>query len=485
MGLTLDLSHEVKEEFQKFVRGYMTASQSSCGLHTNGSSVSLPLSDSIVEEFRECTENDFHKPNKERDHYDFFDALPTYTDNDEDHHKRLNGKKLLHKRGQVIMKVLDKPEKGPDSDSEFFDSSASSMFRGSGRRGTVKDTQPKALPAWQTPRKSHVGGGERGSIMPGNVIPGAPARGSLLPGLGAQDLAKELMEAQAKPKARSSVGRMSYAQGRRSAAQAAANEKAELRTKEACESLRFLVFGVTGTEAGKRAKDRVNCFAQRCGTHAEVMQLHKVWNQMDEDGSGDIEFSEFLNFFNRSKADRLLGMRCVKYLVGAMEQQQRGEDNDGQATGCKIEDMMRLIWLGAKAADMQQMMQWFREAEFERLRVPLPPLLPKRKRRQILDNFPQLERGPIRFYDFMTSGLVDIDTAREIREQYAMELNDELSEELLLEMLCPNGYRAHANVKTAVDGEGRTLQYISNQDFSGWVVASTVAKWNERIGTPD
>lgn len=55
-----------------------------------------------------------------------------------------------------------------------------------------------------------------------------------------------------------------------------------------------------------------------------------------------MEFQEFLSFFSRSKADRLLGMRCVKYLVG-----NGGGDGEEKATGCTIEDMMKLIWLKA------------------------------------------------------------------------------------------------------------------------------------------
>merc|ERR1719215_2275777 len=107
---------------------------------------------------------------------------------------------------------------------------------------------------------------------------------------------------------------------------------------------------------------------------------------MDEDGSGDVEFQEFLSFFSRSKTDRLLGMRCVNYLVGKAKED--GLDESG--AGCTIEDMMRLIWMNAKEVDMARMMRWFHEAEFEKQRVKTPPLLPKKKKREIFENFPSV-----------------------------------------------------------------------------------------------
>lgn len=101
------------------------------------------------------------------------------------------------------------------------------------------------------------------------------------------------------------------------------------KKKEACDSIRFLVFVWLGNES-MRANEKHLMYEARQGTRQEIYKLHQVWSQMDEDGSGDIEFQEFLNFFSRKKADRLLGMRCVKYLVG-------GGDREGAS--CTIEDM--------------------------------------------------------------------------------------------------------------------------------------------------
>merc|ERR1719335_1840266 len=163
------------------------------------------------------------------------------------------------------------------------------------------------------------------------------------------------------------------------------SDKEMTRMKEACESLRFLVFGTVVTDQKKH--NGRPFYEQRCGSRDEVVQLHKVWTQMDEDGSGDVEFEEFLSFFSRSKADRLLGMRCVKYLVGNMKPHDEEAEDGDEPDGCRIEDMMRLIWLKASQDDIKKMMQWFREAEFQNDRSTTPPLLPKRKRREVLENF--------------------------------------------------------------------------------------------------
>jgi len=251
--------------------------------------------------------------------------------------------------------------------------------------------------------------------------------------------------------------------------------KEDVRTREACESLRFLVFNTIGGPEGKRSKDGRPFYEQRCGTRDEVLQLHKVWCQMDEDGSGDVEFQEFLSFFNRSKADRLLGMRCVKYLVG-----NAAFEDDERPASCRIEDMMRLIWLSARQEDIDLMMSWFKEAEFEKGRVPTPPLLPPKKRRQITDNFPirGADGGQMTWIDFRDSGLVDASIVKTLREKHGT--NRFITEELLLEMFCPNGYRAHEGVKSVVDKDGQLLVKVENDLFAGWVMADK-ATWKHEL----
>lgn len=252
--------------------------------------------------------------------------------------------------------------------------------------------------------------------------------------------------------------------------------KAEMRTREACESLRFLVFGTDGMTS--RGKDSGGAFyEQRCGTREEILQLYSVWNQMDEDGSGDVEFEEFLSFFSKSKADRLLGMRCVKYLVGNLKDNDENEEPDG----CRIEDMMKLIWLKATDGDIHKMMQYFREAEFRNDRSKTPPLLPPKKRREVIENFPKIHESDrsITFEDLVQSGLVDQSMASDLQARYDPDNTNVITEALLLEMLCPNGYLAHNNVKTCFDAQGQPLVHVSTGLYTGWVASHKAFKWKQ------
>lgn len=252
---------------------------------------------------------------------------------------------------------------------------------------------------------------------------------------------------------------------------AAKSRREEIKAREACESLRFLVFGaIQGLGSGKRRqKESGGLFEQRCGTREEVVQLQKIWNQLDEDGSGDVDFNEFVNFFGRTKADRHLGYQCVRVLI----ENRCTTDDEGQAT-CKVEDMMKLIWLKAGEKEISLMMGWFREAEFDRDRVKTPPVLPPRKRRAILDNFPPragyCPPGFMNWMDVKASSLMTETMLHELKEKCDPGQIVFIEEDKLLEVLCPNGYRAHNGVTRTVNKEGLPLIFVENEERKGWVV---------------
>jgi len=144
---------------------------------------------------------------------------------------------------------------------------------------------------------------------------------------------------------------------------------------------------------------------------------------------------------------------------------------------------MNLIWLKAKADDIGQMMQWFRQAEFGCDRVRTPPLLPKSKRREVLENFPEIDQGgrEISFRELVESGLVEESTAKSLRQQYDRRNTDRIDKALLLEMLCPNGYRGHRGVETCSDEDGQPLIYIASEHYTGWVPATKAEKWDHEV----
>jgi len=241
------------------------------------------------------------------------------------------------------------------------------------------------------------------------------------------------------------------------------------QTREACESLWFLVFGAM---VDHKHKDAI--LEQKRGTKDEVMKLHAVWSEMDEDGSGDVEFDEFLSFFSKKKADRLLGMRCVDYLVGKA----KDEGVDDKEMGCTIDDMMRLMWLRATDEDLAMMMHWFKEAEYQKHRVQTPPLLPRDKRNEILDNFSHLvlSRGSFSFHELVAGSCVDEITMKGLLDQLSVSQWDMFEEKDVLNMCCPQGYLAHENMNHAVDQQGRPLRRVSNEYFEGWLLAVQASK---------
>merc|ERR1712061_189194 len=58
---------------------------------------------------------------------------------------------------------------------------------------------------------------------------------------------------------------------------------------------------------------------------------------------------------------------------------------------------------------------------------------------------------------------------------------DTVTKKDLLEMLCPNGYRAHKDVKSAVDKQGQPLIWVSNEFFTGWILAGKDSKWTKEM----
>jgi len=236
-----------------------------------------------------------------------------------------------------------------------------------------------------------------------------------------------------------------------------------LRQREACESLRMLVFGHVGNEDWL-VQDRHKIFEQQRGTEAEIDTFVEQWLLLDDDDSGTIDFNEFLDFFAKKKADKLLGMRCVRYLVG------RREDNQV----CR-EDLIRLLWLRATDADVAAMEALFDLKKLQRAAVEPLPLLSKRRRRELLENFKDLDsqgKGLVPYTELVMAGLADEDMMKELQAKYDKDGNGTLDFEEFLEMLCPYGFRAHSKVKVAITKDGQAMRFATckcgENMFTGW-----------------
>jgi Ca2+-binding EF-hand superfamily protein len=263
-------------------------------------------------------------------------------------------------------------------------------------------------------------------------------------------------------------------------------KRSDAKQREACESLRILVFGIVGNEHWKEAEKQL-IFEQSRGTMEEVGKFVKVWSQLDDDGSGDLDYNEFSEFFTRNKSDRLLCMRCVKYLLGS------GKQNDANKLALPLvsrEDLMRLIWLKASSEDIVVMHEMFDLHAFKEACAPDPPLLPKRKRRQLLENFVYLDsnhEGKIAYLDLVNGGLVDMDLMLTLIEMYDHGGHGTISQDVFLEMLCPYGFVAHERITRMLSAEDTIVCKVHvicptyvHQEVSGWISEADLERFKEQ-----
>jgi len=272
-------------------------------------------------------------------------------------------------------------------------------------------------------------------------------------------------------------------------------KRSSKRQQEACESLRILVFGTVGNEHWKES-DKPKVFEQHRGSMKELGEFVGVWNQMDDDHSGDIDFGEFQDFFAKSKGDKLLCMRCVKYLLataGHHVSEQDGLARKSNHVPVTRPDMLRLIWLKATNHDVDIMMQMFDFHTFLNARAPDPPVLPKKKRRQLLENFYYLDkesRGVIQYMDLMSGGLVDSEMMKELQEMHDPSGSGHLSQDVFLEMLCPYGFLAHERVQRIATTDDQLIVHcyvdcqpefhLGYHEVSGWILESEMDRLREQ-----
>lgn len=278
-------------------------------------------------------------------------------------------------------------------------------------------------------------------------------------------------------------------------------EKLMNRQREACESLRILVFGAVGNEKWK-AVDKNRIFEQQRGTPEEIQKFVEVWSHLDEDGSGDIDFGEFLDYFSRTNVDRLLCMRCVKFLLlkdgkvpAAIDEVMRGESSTLSRkitmAKCCREDMMKLLWLKANDEDIRVMSMMFDLYNVERVQVCTPPPLPKKKRKQLLENFNYLDKervGFISYSEMVEAELVDEHLKNDLQAKYDCSGRGILDADDFLEMLCPFGFQAHDRVTKIVTADDTAIYKIhvdcrhlpcGNDEFVGWIPEAELRRLQE------
>eukprot|EP00929_Paragymnodinium_shiwhaense_P079612 TRINITY_DN4149_c1_g1_i2.p1 TRINITY_DN4149_c1_g1~~TRINITY_DN4149_c1_g1_i2.p1 ORF type:complete len:543 (-),score=74.44 TRINITY_DN4149_c1_g1_i2:396-2024(-) len=249
------------------------------------------------------------------------------------------------------------------------------------------------------------------------------------------------------------------------------------KIREACDIMRQLVFGAIGHE-DLPATEKMQAYEQRQGTQAELRQLMELWHQLDTDGSGDIDMDEFQHYFSRNKSDKLLGMRCVRFLTGnkAVPEDSHGDGYDATTNFVTREDILRMIWPRATQSDLDTMHITFELLYLESLTVEPPPLLPKKRLRELESNFKHVDSkglGSVKYSALVDCGLVDLENAMVLKARYDRDGDGYLDKLEFLEMVCPFGFRAHKRVTTGMNADGSVVLLCESKDeaypFKGWL----------------
>lgn len=177
----------------------------------------------------------------------------------------------------------------------------------------------------------------------------------------------------------------------------------------------------------------------------------------------------------------------MKYLLGSDAQRSMGDSTNYVRRNttfvkCTREDMMKLIWLRAAPEDIDVMNQMFDLHRTLGARVKTPPLLPKKKRKQLLENFHFLDKrhcGHITYQDLVDGGLIDEQMMKDLKSKYDSTGKGIINQDDFLEMLCPHGCRAHEGVREMVSKDDKHIRLVyidcrhlecGHDEFSGWLL---------------
>lgn len=291
--------------------------------------------------------------------------------------------------------------------------------------------------------------------------------------------------------------------------------------KDACLLFRFFVYGSFVLDDTKD-KEREAIFHESIGTKDQVKKLHALWSKLDYDNSGRVDFQEFRAFAEQhireiveqhahskgidlsSKNDKsprggapkrslhhhlaiiVLRTESVSDLIAqAIEDTQKFSHSLceklsvallGKKSSFVIEDMMRLIWLGAAHAEIRTMKLWCRDfyEEAVRNRVETPPVLDEVEYEglcSVFEHFDENHEGEILFDTLVTKGLIYTEQIEEYRKAWDENGDGVLSQQEFCDMMCPVGFRASSGSEIGTRPDGRRVLY--DPAIGGWKLEET------------
>jgi hypothetical protein len=262
--------------------------------------------------------------------------------------------------------------------------------------------------------------------------------------------------------------------------------------KEACQMLRFFVYGKVGNEFAKTSKEKDVIFQESVGTQEQVVALFNLWSRLDEDGSGRVDMKEFRQFAEkhmkqrledfvdlRDQADEASARPELAMFGGHLSPEEALKFSSklcdrlgglvmGKKSSFVIEDMMRLIWPAATVHTMKEMWGMFRTFKRgDKNRINTPPLLPASELNALFAVFRHFDgdsSGKVSLEELIESGLMYEDMATEMFRDWDRSGDGQLDKYEFAEMVCPSGYLAHPKAKLASLKDGTRLVFDEQLD---------------------
>mmetsp|Transcript_22102 Transcript_22102/g.39657 ORF Transcript_22102/g.39657 Transcript_22102/m.39657 type:complete len:635 (-) Transcript_22102:83-1987(-) len=272
--------------------------------------------------------------------------------------------------------------------------------------------------------------------------------------------------------------------------------------RELCAQMRLFVLGSLGNENARGKKDREAVFFQTCGTKQDMSKLLDAWDQMDEDGHGKVDASDLRSFGDRiqmdvvaSKAwsttisvsgkslDEVSGRsRLPGWLTNTpIDEREKFAQRlcERMATvllnprkpAFRLEDVMRLVWCGASNDDLRQMRSWCDDLEAvgtrDKYRCSPPPVLPQEEKnalQAVFQSFDSDGGGTVTASELISSGLMDIDSARKFISEVDQDGSGEIDMDEFCELMCPHGFRAHESSEVGSTPLGKGVKFFRKAD---------------------
>jgi hypothetical protein len=252
--------------------------------------------------------------------------------------------------------------------------------------------------------------------------------------------------------------------------------------KDACEMLRFMLFG----EVCESDMDR-DCMHALCiGDKGDMYTLMPFWAAMDMDRSGRVDHGEFRNVADRRLALKLLEnsekdgstlpplLTCpddetqARFIGGMCEK--IAEHLFMKKASMSIDDVLKLLWLGAAQKDLKKMHVWCMEAAKEGVvRVTAPPVLAKAQTEELASIFRDLDpagEGHVSFEELLERGLLHDYQLSKVKRDWDEDGKGTVDLTTFLEMMCPLGFRATASSTTGTRRDGTRLSY--DEELETW-----------------